>query len=257
MLVSAICDGLHVPPLKDVGWRSEARNLPLPRDAPKLKTEDREVDWAAPGWSAADFELHSRVLGPPWALALQSTGDLRRVILEGVEEVEAPEEVAVFMREVRKKVQDLLPETSNDIAPVEGETESQQIGKNTPTVDEFGAVVDDGTAPKVKTVTWIQQVEETPDMPNHRKNWHELRLPYFVDGEAIIIPAIGGGCVRIAKLKLEGEKSKAAAVAVESLTEWRIQQDRGPIDYLADVLVLPQVSDAGGAFWLHVFDDVL
>jgi methionyl-tRNA formyltransferase len=241
MLVSALRDGLHVPPVTDAGWRGRDTILPAPRDAPKLTPRDRQVDWASPGWSAAAFQLRSRVLGHPWTRALHVSGAMRRVILEGVEEVEPSEEVAVFMRRLRRRIRIRTQKASQDETNEVLSITQQQATCKSQVAEEAQAELDDSQS-DVRTVTWIQEVDESENMPDHQKNWREFRLPYFPAGDAILIPAIGGGCVRIPSIKLEGEKSKLAARAIKDLTDNRNVHTRDLTDSIADSIMLPVVG---------------
>jgi hypothetical protein len=249
MLVAALRKGLHVPPTEDVGWRRNAKDLQPPRDAPKLTTRDRQVEWAAPGWSASAFQLHDRVLGRLWSRALHSSGAVKRVILEGVEEIEAPEEAAVFLRRVQKRL-DTRAKAGSDTSPgtplPAGETSRE--ARETWEGAEFEA--GEVGPPQVNMVTWLQEVDPSPALPSHQTNWREFRMPYFLDGDAIIIPAVGGGCVRIANIKIEGEKSKAAATGIEALRDRRQDHEQGLEDFVATLSALPLEAVAGELPWL-------
>ncbi|KAJ5123358.1 hypothetical protein N7448_009455 [Penicillium atrosanguineum] len=95
LLVDGIKDGLFVPPVKEVGWRTKETTENLTH-ASKIKPEDLHIDWA--NWTMLEINRRNRVLGPLWSKALvasnPSDGPLtfqqKRVILTEIEEVEPP-----------------------------------------------------------------------------------------------------------------------------------------------------------------------
>ena len=95
----------------------------------------------------------------------------------------------------------------------------------------------------IRDRTWIEEelARKGSDTAVRR-----VDIPYFSDGEDIIVPAGGGGCVRIRRIKVEGERSRPAASAAEAFS--RIHSGDGDDGFLdiiwrglpsADVLTLP------------------
>ncbi|KAL1879891.1 hypothetical protein VTK73DRAFT_6703 [Phialemonium thermophilum] len=214
LLVSSLRAGAHVPPLAPA---ADANHSSLPdssrryRTAPKITTADRQAEWTGPrACSAANMAVRARVLGPLWSRALRRDGEERRLILEGVEDVpsdEWPEEVVLFLRttsEVAKKQQDQHGSTSD--SSVKGKVENTHAG---------GAKA---AGMEVQTVTWIQDVQAekhgTSEASPMRRRV-QVTIPFFSQGDHIFIPLARGGCIRVRDIKVEGEKSKAAAKAIE------------------------------------------
>lgn len=228
MLVRGLRDGVHVPP-PHVGVDVHSDQEGQLRHAPKVTPRDRCVDWAAPGWGAAEFALRARVVGPLWSRALRRTGGERRVLFEGVEDVGAgPEAVAEFVRRAERRRARQLDGSSGGEARGGGAAAEAQVAE---------ADSEDGDGGEdVRTVTWLQ------DLPGGEgeSSTRQFRIPYFVDGDAILVPAVGGGCVRIAAIKVEGERTKPAATAIQAFSEERGHRGNfGIADFATEVLALP------------------
>ena len=235
MLVRALRDGLHVPPLVPAGWdpsSPEERKGLL--HAPKITKADTRVVWTGSGVrSARDLAARARLLGPLWGRTLRCDGEEKRVILEGVEvapEDEWPEEMVWFLKEAKRIRDRTVGSGRGDV--------SEQNPNGELRADEVGAAGID-----VAAVTWIEEelARKGSDTAVRR-----VDIPYFSDGEDIIVPAGGGGCVRIRRIKVEGERSRPAASAAEAFS--RIHSGDGDDGFLdiiwrglpsADVLTLP------------------
>lgn len=87
MLIQGIRDRLYVPPLVDNGWFGKGQNALELMHAPKIKSEDRHIDWTT--WTAEEILRRHRVMGPLWNTA--SGGNLpalrKRIIWESGFEV--------------------------------------------------------------------------------------------------------------------------------------------------------------------------
>jgi methionyl-tRNA formyltransferase len=175
MLVQALRDGLHVPPLTSVGWEPDAKQLESLEHAPKLTKHDRQIRWET--WSAAEFLTRQRVLGPLWSLARNRDGAVKRLILEGVEDVPYPPRMVGHLRSLEGS-----KEGGDEVVPPE------DMGR----------------------VAWLWKPESKS---GEQGATHQFEMPYFVDedGEGVFVPAAAGGCLRVARVKAEGEKSKPAA----------------------------------------------
>jgi methionyl-tRNA formyltransferase len=90
MLVRGLREGVHVPPLVDVGWKPSEEERKWMAHAPKVTKADSLVRWGV--WTAEIMERRARVLEAPlWSWALGRDGNRKRVILRGVEAVEGRE----------------------------------------------------------------------------------------------------------------------------------------------------------------------
>lgn len=93
MLVNGIRNGLFVPPVEDVGWRSSKGQDALIHAA-KIKPEDRHIDWT--NWTWAKINRRNQIIGPLWSRGLSAShspeGNIsfqqKRVIFTEMEEVE-------------------------------------------------------------------------------------------------------------------------------------------------------------------------
>ena len=70
ILVQGIRDRIFVPPLQDVGWHQDDRQLTELRHAPKITPEDRHIDWNK--WTAKEILRKQQVIGPLWNFAQSS-----------------------------------------------------------------------------------------------------------------------------------------------------------------------------------------
>lgn len=90
LLVQGLRDGVHVPPIQDVGHA--ARQLAAQGDtvhAPKVTKAESQVDWEH--WEAEDFARRLRVFGALWTVVRSGSGESKRVILLDAERADAPE----------------------------------------------------------------------------------------------------------------------------------------------------------------------
>jgi methionyl-tRNA formyltransferase len=182
MLVQGIRKGVHLPPLRNVGWTPDDNERKAIQHAPKLTTHHRQVNWAS--WSAADLVTHHRVLGSLWCLALHTSGAVKRLIVEDVEIIPYPDHVVEYLRRRNSQPED-----------------------------------QDNSGDEHDSVVWFWKPEPTKGQ-NHGGHGplHQLRIPFFPDGDgkAVIIPAVKGGCIRIKQIKAEGETAKPAATVLDS-----------------------------------------
>ncbi|CRK23082.1 hypothetical protein BN1723_012892 [Verticillium longisporum] len=162
MLVQGLRDGVHVPPLKPVGWTPSQRDLATLRHAPKLTKQDRQVRWRA--WAADDFAGRETVLGPLWS-ELQTRRGRKRVIFEGLEAV----------------------------APSAGGVEAMKGQAGAFVAFETGTDAGGSGGPISSEAVEVSYLEAD-------------------DGSgSVLISAPGGGIVKVARIKIEGDKSKPAA----------------------------------------------
>lgn len=85
MLVQGLRDGVHIPPLRDVGWKATDLTNKELTHAPKVTKADSEVDWIS--WTTAEqFQRRMRVLGSVWTIAVNDKGDSKRLIFTAVQE---------------------------------------------------------------------------------------------------------------------------------------------------------------------------
>jgi methionyl-tRNA formyltransferase len=208
MLVSALRAGLYLPPLKAAGWEpteKEAKDLVLAR---KITKGDRWEQWTGDeAKTAREWALRARVLGSLWTVALRKDGEERRVIFEEVEEV---------------------PQRD---WPEEAQLFMRRL-KETKSVPNEAESTDDMLA-----VTYFQESDES--------GRRQMDMPYFPDGEAILIPMVRGGCIRVKTVKVEGEKSRPAAKAMEAFATKHSSESSWYMDVVwsvfncTDALVLP------------------
>lgn len=86
LLIQGLRDGVHVPPLLDVGQPArEAVEQGPPVHAPKVTKADSQVDWQ--GWAAEDFTRRMRVFGNGWTHAMSEKGECKRVLFLDAEPV--------------------------------------------------------------------------------------------------------------------------------------------------------------------------
>ena len=218
MLVRALRAGLHVPPLSAAGWDpSTPEERAHLRHAPKITAADRRVAWAASapgGRSAADLAARARLLGPLWGRALRCDGSEKRVILEGVEVAASEDWPEEMVRSLRA------------------------AGKARENGGGGGAEGDPAGETDLGVVTWVEEVP-AGEGDAATTGTREVDIPYFPDGDAIIVPvAQGGGCVRIRSIKVEGENSRPAAAAIEAFSK-SCPRD-GPWDLLWQALPGPE-----------------
>ncbi|KAK7746376.1 Methionyl-tRNA formyltransferase [Cytospora paraplurivora] len=259
LLVAGLRARLHVPPYNEdgqAGWRPDADDVArgLVRDAPKVRKSDAEVDWACwtwgrdeglypggqGGWTAADLDRRFRAVGVKlagdgggggglWtrAITVKAPGE-KRVIFEDVRAVPCPDQlrdVVLSIAEANaakvagKPVRWLTGKTGEDLIP-------QEISSAV-----FSQVRQDG-AHEVR----------------------EFRLPYMVDGTAIILPikikyAMIDGVVsptverdyvdalRIETIKVEGSKSRPAAHAMVEFREDNLtRRDISSLDFAMGII---------------------
>lgn len=85
MLANGIRDRIFVPPLPQVSLPAQPPSL---INAPKIKSEDKEVDWL--NWDTATIARRHRALGPLWNTIIRKDKTGVRIKLDGIEEVELP-----------------------------------------------------------------------------------------------------------------------------------------------------------------------
>ncbi len=235
MLVDGLRAGLHVPPYKSAGWQPAPEEEKQLAHARKLTAADRQLQWAGPNaWGAEGTVLRSRALWPLWTRALDRDGTVRRMNLEGSIEVvpraEWPDEVAGFMRTLGRKVK----------------MGTEQRAAKPEDDGDAAAEIEDRVTSDLTTVTWVQEEElsTSGERGEKGKTMREVKIPYFVDGRTIIIPTVRGDCLRIHELKVDGEKSKAAAAAIRAFSEQHRDpdSDSGSIATLVDGLTLGLVN---------------
>ncbi|KAH8893246.1 Formyltransferase [Thozetella sp. PMI_491] len=241
MLVRGLRESVHVPPLRQVGWRPTADEFQSLRHAPKLGTADRQVCWVGKGaWGASDAVLRTRVTHVVWTRALDRDGAEKRMNFEGGLEVVPrnlwPQDAREFMRAVGQKVR---IEIDRGVIQVE---------------DEKGGVVEtnDVGILGLKAVTWVQEDKSIGEDGQNVATKREVTLPYFVDGESIIVPTVKGDCLRISNIKVEGERSKPAARAIRAFSEDYTGHDdgKGFMGSLVDGLTLGVSTPVA---WLEEF----
>ncbi|KAI1178018.1 Formyltransferase [Nemania sp. FL0916] len=106
MLVDGLKDGLHVPPLEDVGWKprqgengnGNGKGNTTLLHAPKITKADRQLTYAAlracdsepsatdPGQRGALARMH-HAIGPLWFVSRNRAGEKKRVFIDDMEEV--------------------------------------------------------------------------------------------------------------------------------------------------------------------------
>ncbi|CAK7226846.1 Methionyl-tRNA formyltransferase [Sporothrix curviconia] len=227
LLVEVLRQGLYLPEHADLNVAappslssssSSTRFEPAP--APKLTKADQQVPWQ--GQTAADIDRRARALGELWTqMELLPTKKekkekkenkdskaglpkIKRAIFDKVDLVAFPDSLCAVLK-ARGRVP---PEITRDV---------------------------DG----LQTATFVQEHgSETP----HRI----MRLPFAVDGESIVVP-VGvdldddgrsrSSCLRIGSIRVEGEKTKAAARAMAAFSS---KGDQAALDEIAWDVVLHQ-----------------
>lgn len=230
ILVDGLRAGVHVPPLEPVGWRPTAEEEARLVHARKLTAADRQVRWTGrDAWGAEGTVVRSRALWPLWTRAIDREGTERRMNLEGDFEVVPraawPEGLAEFMRVVRRKVQESVKE--------------EATGPQTESKSDTAEISAAGESLELSTISWVQE-EELPwkeEQGEKAVTKYEVKMPYFVDGQSIIVPTVKGDCLRIYTIKVDGEKSRPAAAAIRAFSEEH-SSDSGFVAALADGLTL-------------------
>ncbi|KAJ9156414.1 Formyl transferase [Pleurostoma richardsiae] len=222
MLVRGLREGVHVPPLVDVGWWKPQEGEEMSH-APKIRKEDMEVDWAGVRGppSAEEMDRRARVLGQLWTRIAVAGGEGEepkavRVIFEGVEACRCPDAlgsaVARTMAARRRRA--------------EGGPASSGV------VEDAGGAVASGGSPPIKTLVFLQENRQEPvSGPSsmlYRVPYLEqdgaivipVRVPCYADGDDVsAAPILEGGApdaVRIKTATVEGAPKKDAARAVAS-----------------------------------------
>ncbi|ROW09990.1 hypothetical protein VPNG_06527 [Cytospora leucostoma] len=258
LLVEGLRARLHVPPYNEdgrAGWRPDADDVArgLVRDAPKVRKSDAEVDWACwtwgrdedlypggQGWTAADLDRRFRAVGVKlagngggggglWtrAITVKSPGE-KRVIFEDVAAVPCPDK----LRDV------VLSIAEANAAKAAGKPVRWSTGK---TGEEL--------IPQEISSAVFSQVRQ-----DGAHEAREFRLPYMVDGTAIILPIgikyamIDGevsptiervhiDAVRIEAIKVEGSKSRPAAHAMVEFEENNLtRRDISSLDFAIGII---------------------
>lgn len=195
MLVDGLRRGLHVPPLKDVGWKPTEEEQEMLCHAPKLAKRDSQINWST--WSADDIVLRQRVLGSLWSMALADRERKKsmRLILENVESVKRPADVERWIQTYFERQKSGSQHKRGELDGREAIEENQKLG--------------------IKVVDWLWHPKHTS--AEDTMNAKDTRLAYFEEKDgSILIPVPKGGCVRVPTIKVEGSSSKPAARAISS-----------------------------------------
>jgi len=87
MLVQGVRNCVFVPPLHDVGVSGRTGNL---NHAPKITQKDRQIQWDIPN-AAIDIARRYRALGRLWTETYDVEHQKKRILCEGIEEVDIEE----------------------------------------------------------------------------------------------------------------------------------------------------------------------
>ncbi|KZL85218.1 formyl transferase [Colletotrichum incanum] len=221
VLVEGLRKGLHVPPLKDVGWQPNEEERQQLNHAPKVTNHDRQINWSK--WTADDVVLRQRVLGPVWCSAYHHDSQkIMRLKFGDTEVVERPDRINQYYRRrsLRKK----------------GELAVEDIP---------------GEDQDVKFVSWIWQPEgKTQD----RGSWVAHRTPFFEDedGKSILIPSAGSSCLKLSTITVEGSRSKPAVTAISGFG--KAVRDKDDDNSRPGGMGDDWVSSIAGGLALAVFD---
>ncbi|KAK0727060.1 formyl transferase [Lasiosphaeria miniovina] len=247
MLVSGLRAGVHVPPVIAV-VPPERRTGLIPRapllHAPKITAAHRQVPWVpipsgGPGPSAQDMARRAHVLGQLWTHARPShTGLKMRMILDGVDVAprdEWPADAAAFARlaaaQLREKQQRQRETNPSQTQPQSKKKKKDRVPEIEIDLDQIRAAGGSLADKPLKTVTWLQMpVADLTGSTNDARDEAlvKVRTPYFVDDaagsrqrSAVLVPMAGGGggFLRIRAIKVEGDRSRAAAEAIRAFTE--------------------------------------
>ncbi|KAI8150647.1 Methionyl-tRNA formyltransferase [Colletotrichum sp. SAR 10_70] len=195
MLVDGLRRGLHVPPLKDVGWKPTEEEQEMLCHAPKLAKRDSQIDWST--WSADDIVLRQRVLGSLWSMAFADRERKKsmRLILENVESVKRPADVERWIQTCFERQKSGSQHKRGELDEKEAIEENQKLG--------------------IKVVDWLWHPKHTS--AEEIMNAKDTRLAYLEEKDgSILIPVPKGGCLRVPTIKVEGSSSKPAAKAISS-----------------------------------------
>lgn len=254
LLVEGLRARLHVPPYSGAGWRPGADDVArgLVRDAPKVRKSDAEVDWARwtwgrdeglypqGEWTAADLARRFRAVGVKlgggggpggglWtrAITVRAPGE-KRVIFEDVAAVPCPgqlRDVVLSIAEVKA-------------AKAAGRPVPWSTGKP-----------GEELLPREISSAVFSQVRQ-----DGAHEAREFRLPYMVDGTAIILPIkiryamIDGeasptvdrdhaDAVRIETIKVEGSNSRPAAHAMVEFEENNLtRRDASSLEFAMGII---------------------
>ncbi|GKT60601.1 formyl transferase [Colletotrichum tofieldiae] len=221
ILVEGLRKGLHVPPLKDVGWQPNEEERKQLSHAPKVVNHDRQVNWSK--WTADDVVLRQRVLGPVWCSAYHHDSQkIMRLKFGDAEVVERPDRINQYYRRhsLRKK----------------GELAAEDVPEQ-----------DQG----VKMISWIWQPE---GKAQERESWVAHRTPFFEDedGKSILIPSAGASCLKLSTVTVEGSRSKPAVTAISGFG--KVVKDEGDDDNRPGGIGDDLGSSIVGGLALAIFD---
>ncbi|KAJ0336973.1 hypothetical protein COL26b_009938 [Colletotrichum chrysophilum] len=195
MLVDGLRRGLHIPPLKDVGWKPTEGEQEMLCHAPKLAKRDSQIDWST--WSADDIVLRQRVLGSLWSMALADRERKKsmRLILENVESVKRPADVERWIQTYFERQKSGSQHKRGELDEKQAVEENQKLG--------------------IKVIDWLWHPKHTS--AEDIMNAQDTRLAYFEEKDgSILIPVPKGGCLKVPTIKVEGSSSKSAAKAISS-----------------------------------------
>uniref|UniRef100_L2G4S7 Methionyl-trna formyltransferase n=1 Tax=Colletotrichum fructicola (strain Nara gc5) TaxID=1213859 RepID=L2G4S7_COLFN len=195
MLVDGLRRGLHLPPLKDVGWKPTEEEQEMLCHAPKLAKRDSQINWST--WSADDIVLRQRVLGSLWSMALADRERRKsmRLILENVESVKRPADVERWIQTYFERQKSGSQHKRGELDEKQAVEENQKLG--------------------IKVIDWLWHPKHTS--AEDIMNAQDTRLAYFEEKDgSILIPIPKGGCLKVPTIKVEGSSSKSAAKAISS-----------------------------------------
>lgn len=196
ILVDGLRRGLHVPPVKDVGWQPSESEQQKLCHAPKVTNHDRQMNWA--DWTADDIVTRQRVLGPVWSSAYHhDSKKVMRLKFGDLQVVERPAHINKFYRRASQRMAGKLD--AEDVQEEDLE---------------------------VKSIVWAWQPE---GKAQDRKSWTGHNIPYFEDedGCSILIPTARGSCLKVSTITVEGSRAKPAVRAVSGFGKVNNDNDEG------------------------------
>lgn len=237
MLVCALRRRLHVRPHEDAGWMEEAAATSSSEGrvlvhAPKIAPADSCVRWTGVrgrdgrpdegSWSAAEMALRARVFGMPWSRLVparhEADGQARRKASGGDDEADADGPVQLK----RVKFEEV-----NELRPVEWPRSVAEFYHRVKTALADAAASSSGLEARIDlgALSMVDFARGPPRAggsygahPQSPLREDVATVPYFPDGDAVVLPMAGGGCVKVRKIQVEGGTSRPAAVVLRSFT---------------------------------------